>query len=221
MAFKMICPKCEGLDYHVERDNRTFGAVAQAFELVFHCRCGKQMFGELLIKEYEKQKREYEGAENTRSRSVTAKKAQRAKRDEEKADLRERLDYGKRFVEDRRKEQAQAEEASRQEQDRAWREKVEGPTGTPAAARSSAGAAASKPRATARSAEPAAEASPATAQSAEPAADAEGEECAWPGCEKPRRSNSKYCCRACSNKNARARHKTRTRSAKQGKTAAA
>ena len=41
MAFKMRCPKCFGLDYSIERDNRTFGAVAQAFELVFHCRCGK------------------------------------------------------------------------------------------------------------------------------------------------------------------------------------
>ena len=60
MAFKMRCPKCFGLDYSVERDNRTFGAVAQAFELVFHCRCGKQMFGEVLVKEYERQKKEFD-----------------------------------------------------------------------------------------------------------------------------------------------------------------
>src|SRR6187551_3400965 len=60
MAFKMRCPKCAGLDYSIERDNRTFGAVAQAFELVFHCRCGKQLFGETLLKEYERQKKEFE-----------------------------------------------------------------------------------------------------------------------------------------------------------------
>ena len=60
MAFKMRCPKCLGLDYSIERDNRTFGAVAQAFELVFHCRCGKQMFGEQLVKEYDRQKAEYD-----------------------------------------------------------------------------------------------------------------------------------------------------------------
>src|SRR5688572_7054551 len=60
MAFKMHCPKCAGLDYSIERDNRTFGAVAQAFELVFHCRCGKQLFGEVLLKEYERQKKEFE-----------------------------------------------------------------------------------------------------------------------------------------------------------------
>src|SRR5690349_13815361 len=62
MAFKMHCPKCGGLDYSIERDNRTFGAVAQAFELVFHCRCGKQMFGEVLLKEYERQKRDFDAS---------------------------------------------------------------------------------------------------------------------------------------------------------------
>src|SRR5687768_2332571 len=74
MAFKMRCPKCFGLDYSIERDNRTFGAVAQAFELVFHCRCGKQLFGESLLKEYDRQKKDFEtggaddGAGDERSR---------------------------------------------------------------------------------------------------------------------------------------------------------
>jgi len=35
--------------------------------------------------------------------------------------------------------------------------------------------------------------------------------CAWPGCTNPRRPNSKYCSRACSNKNARSRHKGRSK----------
>jgi hypothetical protein len=34
--------------------------MAQAYELVFHCRCGKQLFGEVLLKEYERQKNELE-----------------------------------------------------------------------------------------------------------------------------------------------------------------
>jgi hypothetical protein len=35
--------------------------------------------------------------------------------------------------------------------------------------------------------------------------------CAWKGCEKQARPNSKYCSRNCSNKNARARHAARKR----------
>lgn len=33
------------------------------------------------------------------------------------------------------------------------------------------------------------------------------EMCAWPECEEARRATSKYCSRACSNKNARKRHR--------------
>lgn len=196
MAFKMICPKCEGLDYSVERDNRTFGAVAQAFELVFHCRCGKQMFGEQLIKEYERQKKDYEQAATERSDEVSARQVERARREEEEADLRERLEYRKKYVEDRKREQAQSDAMLREEQERKWREKVQ------------------------ESTDDAPPADPAVA--AEPSATpAQGDaQCAWPSCDKQRRSNSKYCSRACSNKNARARHKTRSRKAK-SKTAAA
>jgi hypothetical protein len=35
--------------------------------------------------------------------------------------------------------------------------------------------------------------------------------CAWKGCEKPARPNSKYCSRRCSNRNARSRHRARSR----------
>src|SRR5690349_8043258 len=95
MAFKMRCPKCLGLDYSIERDNRTFGAVAQAFELVFHCRCGKQLFGETLLKEYEVQKKDFEARggvdtddgrprrreeEELRARAEQRKRAAEAKR---------------------------------------------------------------------------------------------------------------------------------------------
>ena len=75
MSFKMRCPKCKGLDYSIERDNRTFGAVAQAFELVFHCRCGKQMFGTNVRDEYDKQKRQYEADEGARQEEERAREA--------------------------------------------------------------------------------------------------------------------------------------------------
>jgi hypothetical protein len=35
------------------------------------------------------------------------------------------------------------------------------------------------------------------------------QQCAWNGCHNPRRNNSKYCSRECSNRNARSRYKTR------------
>jgi hypothetical protein len=35
------------------------------------------------------------------------------------------------------------------------------------------------------------------------------ETCEWPGCTNARAPNSKYCSRACSNKNARSRHAQR------------
>ena len=59
---------------------------------------------------------------------------------------------------------------------------------------------ASKPRASKDTKKPAGAA-------AEPGA----EVCAWPGCGKAARKNSKYCSRACSNKNARHRHKMRAK----------
>ncbi len=218
MAFKMICPKCEGLDYSVERDNRTFGAVAQAFELVFHCRCGKQMFGEQLIQEYEKQKREYEQAASEHDGNADARQVERARREEEEADLRERLEYRKRYVEERKREQAEAQAKLREEQERKWREKVQ-----------EASEVAPTPAAEPAPSRVSAKAAPVLDDEDEDEDDDDDESlhahgdqvCAWPGCEKPRRSNSKYCSRACSNKNARARHKTRARKEKKGKTAAA
>lgn len=40
-----------------------------------------------------------------------------------------------------------------------------------------------------------------------------GEKCAYPPCKNEARDGSKYCCRACSNRNARKRHKERARHA--------
>jgi hypothetical protein len=60
VAFKMVCPKCGGLDYRIERDRRTSYQPDDIFALIFSCRCGKQMFGQVLLDEYEGQKRSFE-----------------------------------------------------------------------------------------------------------------------------------------------------------------
>lgn len=179
MAFKMHCPKCLGLDYSIERDNRTFGAVAQAFELVFHCRCGKQMFGEQLVKEYDKQKAEYDlnGGDDD-----SAEVPSLAMPSSERVTWLRPVETS---------ENGNDEAERRAEEDRRWRERVQ----TTAQEVTVAQTAAKAPAST-------------------------DEECAWPGCEKPQRPNSKYCSRACSNKNARARHKARQKKTKKSLKAA-
>ena len=187
MAFKMHCPKCEGFDYSIERDNRTFGAVAQAFELVYHCRCGKQMFGEQLVKEYERQKKAYEAEARESDAEIVAVPVGRdAAHDEMEAHIEQRL----------AQDSARATTARQRDEDRRWRERVQGAPQEVAVA----------PR-------------PAELRM-ESASDAD-QQCAWPGCEKIRRPNSKYCSRACSNKNARARHKSRQKKQKKSTKSAA
>ncbi|MEM6927743.1 MAG: hypothetical protein AAF602_12490 [Myxococcota bacterium] len=156
MEFKMHCPKCLGFDYSIERDNRTFGAVAQAFELIFHCRCGKQMFGEQLLKEYDRQEKEFKSgrsdsdyAPNSASNSPAADLAR----------------LGKANVQTVSETAAVVADAMHK---------------TDARDPSVVG----------------------------------DQMCTWPGCDKPARPNSKYCSRACSNKNARARHKARQKKVK-------
>lgn len=175
MSFKMRCPKCKGLDYSIERDNRTFGAVAQAFELVFHCRCGKQMFGEQILKEYEAQKKAWE-ADTERDDSAEPAPERRSQREQ-----REQLE--------------QVYEAKQQA------EQAKAAPPKPAAATKKAAA---KPAPKAKSSS-----KKAAAKGAESAASLET--CAWPSCDNQRRKNSKYCSRACSNKNARYRHKLRAK----------
>ena len=182
MSFKMRCPKCDGLDYSIERDNRTFGAVAQAFELVFHCRCGKQMFGEQILKEYEEQKKAWE-ADSTRDPAADDVPERRSQRE-----AREQIEQ----VFEAKQAQEQAKAAPK-----------------PAPAKKA-------PAKAAKAASPtkASTAKKVPAKAAEPAVGAET--CAWPSCDNARRKNSKYCSRACSNKNARYRHKLRAKQGDEG-----
>ncbi|MEZ4238647.1 MAG: hypothetical protein R3F59_21345 [Myxococcota bacterium] len=251
MAFKMRCPKCFGLDYSVERDNRTFGAVAQAFELVFHCRCGKQLFGEQLLKEYEQQKKDFEARGETDTEEPSTPARRRA--DEELAGALAR----------RAAAQAPAssdddddEDEDRKPQDKRWKQRMaaleaddsddddvddDSPDPAPTRGRSRtstpAPAADAAPKASrAKKSTPSRAKATKAPKSAAPEPEDEGEDedesdddvpekddpaiCAWPGCTNPRRPNSKYCSRACSNKNARNRHKSRNKKVKKGDLAA-
>jgi hypothetical protein len=60
MAFRFRCPKCESTSFRIERDGRSYAPRGQAHELIFSCRCGKQLFGEQIEKEYLRQKAAWE-----------------------------------------------------------------------------------------------------------------------------------------------------------------
>jgi hypothetical protein len=230
MAFKFSCPKCQGNDFNIVRDNRTF-TPTRAFELIFSCRCGKQLFGDHIEQEYERQKRAYEVEAVDREREERDRVERESAEEERQSAMRKAILYQQRYQEEQRLK-VEAEEAARKaELDRRWREKVAAlrsddpnavvpapPAALPPAALPPVimPPVSPKPRAKVRKAppSPAAPAAPAATE----AGDGSDEEypeghplrCAWDGCAKRRRKNSKYCSRNCSNKNARARHKKRS-----------
>ncbi len=79
MSFKMKCPKCESVSYSVERDNRTY-ATGKSGELVFSCRCGKQLFGDQLTAEYDRQKAQWDA--DPARRAAFAEREQRQRDDQ-------------------------------------------------------------------------------------------------------------------------------------------
>ena len=60
--FRMICPKCGSHSFTVRRDQRAYVHKSQPFELVFSCRCGKQLFGDQIQEEYDRQKANWDGS---------------------------------------------------------------------------------------------------------------------------------------------------------------
>ena len=54
MKFILRCPKCGGTDIHLFEDKRGIGS-AQVDSRILSCRCGKQLFGEQIDAEIEKQ----------------------------------------------------------------------------------------------------------------------------------------------------------------------
>ncbi len=299
MAFKMHCPKCGGLDFSIERDNRTFGAIAQAYELVFHCRCGKQLFGEVLLKEYEQQKKTWEEREEAGLDPAGTPDARVQRIEDRLRGGRKPGGYDKRWMGAGGLDDEDGDEVLPTDDDEsdapsaprgkaaakgkaakdAWKRKAAAapvakakagagrakkkgaatakarpakpaargklkgyglPASTarkasasrpqkkdtrrPASVRLKAAAKYGVPASAARKASAAARVKPGAGRTtvagpgrASVGSRGRGHEehgtCIWPGCGKPTRANSKYCSRACSNKNARARHKNRSRKA--------
>jgi len=239
MSFRMSCPKCGTRNYNITRDVRTSAAQDAVAGLVYSCRCGKQMFGDAVVKEHERQQREFEESSADRSAEDHARRQAELDEQRRQAQLQEAFDYRREFVARRQAEDAAREEARRVEEDRAWREriaKVAGdddddvvrPVRPPRAAPKAPPARPAAPPPAAKPAKPVAKpvapplaeqvtpastpAPAAASKPAEPSDDDDGEDggpCAWHECDKMARPRSKYCSRECSNKNARLRHKQR------------
>ena len=264
MSFKMRCPKCSSMSYTIERDTRTYTG-AKSGEMVFSCRCGKQLFGEALDLEHQRQKALWE-ADPERQREERERDERRREIEQREDQLKKAFEYRKAWVAQKRAEQ----EAARQGQvwtpappkpapaapapraaeaaraapaptvARSARQEPAAPPARPERPRVQPEPAAPvEPRAVAqrtpdsdapRESEPAARPEPARkAERAQPAEqngeefvendapndeESSGEEgtsemCLWEGCENRAAPNSKYCSRACSNKNARHRHAQR------------
>lgn len=183
MAFRFQCPKCNTASFSIERDSRSYAPRGQPHELIFSCRCGKQMFGPQIDKEYDRQKAQYEA--NPENKPAAPTPATATKRDEQ---LRKAYAHQAAYQARKRKDAENAAQVKKDDDDRKWRDRV-----------SLGGAPASKPS-TARK-------SSGLPDGAGEKVGSQG--CGWHTCDNPPRPNSKYCSRDCSNKNARARYKRR------------
>jgi hypothetical protein len=208
MAFRMVCPKCNGSDFSIERDRRAYAHGMDASDMLFSCRCGKRLFGDQVIQEFERQKKAWEADVEARAAEEAARSRSQQERQLREDQLRQVLASRARNRDEKRRE----DEARREEETRRWRARVEAaiedvddhddhddlhdddlPAATPASAPAPAAAAA-----------PSADAQTASTSSASGAL-----RCAWHECHELARPNSKYCSRECSNKNARQRHRAR------------
>ena len=236
MAFRMVCPKCNTMDYSIERDRRAYAHGGEAADLIYSCRCGKRMFGDAVLQEYERQKKEWAADTSARSEEDAAREAAAEEREKREAKMREALAYRSRIRAERERE----EQMRREEEMRRWRERVEASGGkappmppppkprakskpiaksNPIQSKPAAKPVKATPVARTPAAKPVVAAKPVAAKpkaaKAAPAKDGIVlANCAWEGCEKSSRSNSKYCSRECSNKNARARHRLRKNATK-------
>lgn len=89
MKFRMNCPKCGSTNFSIERDNRSYAPRGQTFEMIFSCRCGKQMFGDQIVKEYDRQKKDYESQRDTVEVEREVRVQRREEEDDDDLDLAE------------------------------------------------------------------------------------------------------------------------------------
>lgn len=121
--FRMVCPKCGSSTFTVRRDQRAYVHKSQPFELVFSCRCGKQLFGDTIQEEYDRQKAEWEARppEEPVVDEATLRKQEETKRREQ---LRKAMEHRRTYLAEKRRKQAEAERRLKEEEDRRWRERV-------------------------------------------------------------------------------------------------
>ena len=125
MDFKMRCPKCGSQSYSIERYNRSYYVQRTgAVELVFSCRCGKQLFGDQIEKEYERQKKEWTSASEDRRREEEEREAARLAEEERQRQLREAMAFRRRYLEEQRQAEADRRREEELRRHRAWQERV-------------------------------------------------------------------------------------------------
>ncbi|TNE87746.1 MAG: hypothetical protein EP330_17460 [Deltaproteobacteria bacterium] len=217
MAFKMVCPKCGSLNYSVERDGRSYIRTGPSSELIFSCRCGKQMFGDQLTEEFERQRSAYEAQAEERMAAEREREERVAAERERDEKMRKAMEFRQNYLRERRAIEEEEARAAKEDADRRWRERVatdeddedhdhdhdHGDHSHSTPSRSAFTVVA-------------------VGGDEDPGLDEEGlpyppgtppnkghHLCGWGPCVNEARSNSKYCSRACSNKNARWRHKQR------------
>lgn len=126
--FRMACPKCHSYSFTVRRDQRAYVHKSQPFELVFSCRCGKQLFGEQIQEEYDRQKAEWEragGHQEPEEEPVSEVELERQREEERrKEQLRKAMEYRRKYLAEKRRQKEEEERKRRDEEDRRWREKV-------------------------------------------------------------------------------------------------
>ncbi|MCB9691408.1 MAG: hypothetical protein H6736_06280 [Alphaproteobacteria bacterium] len=126
--FRMACPKCKSYSFTVRRDQRAYVHKSQPFELVFSCRCGKQLFGEQIQEEYDRQKViwEQEGGPVIVEEEPLSEAEQERLHEEErrKEQLRKAMEYRRKYLAEKRRQKEEDERSRREEEDRRWREKV-------------------------------------------------------------------------------------------------
>ncbi|MEZ4319314.1 MAG: hypothetical protein R3F61_17505 [Myxococcota bacterium] len=122
--FRMVCPKCGSLSFTVRRDQRAYVHKSQPFELVFSCRCGKQLFGDQIQEEYDRQKAGWDGPPIVESEEDNEALERQHEEERRKEQLRRAMEYRRTYLQEKRRAQADAERSRKEEEDRRWREKV-------------------------------------------------------------------------------------------------
>lgn len=129
MTFKMVCPKCNGYSYNIERDRRTATQKDEWASLIFACRCGKMMFGAQIKEEYDRQERENQGAATERDEREAERLAREEEERQKQEQLRAAFEYRAQYLREKRAREAEEELKRKAEADRRWREKVKATLG--------------------------------------------------------------------------------------------